>query len=136
MAAALLLALAASIGRAGDPATAEPSTAPAAIQAVQMQAQQATAQAVEIRDSTREQMVAADALRRFLEDKVREKEGKAPKGWEQPVLDAYKSPDAPESFIDATLPRQLPTEIQPAPAVEGPKVDEQPPQAAAAPSEE
>lgn len=67
------------------------------------------------RDDVAEMQREVDAIRRFLADRQRAQEGKAPRGWAQPPLDSYLWPSSPESFIPP-MKATLPVPVAPVPA--------------------
>ena len=119
MAIALLIVLSGSCAAGGGSSVELPIAAPMAaeppligsLDGIAQSAEDAEA-AEEVREDTHQSTVDADALRRFLEDKVRVKNGLAPKDFVQPELDTYKDSKSPESFVDPTLPRQLEAHVE------------------------
>lgn len=43
-----------------------------------------------------------DALEHFLADRLAVEQGKAPRGWVQPPIEAYMAPGAPQSFLPSS----------------------------------
>lgn len=72
-------------------------------------------QVQEVQEQLVQQVDRLTAIERYLADQVRVKEGKAPKGWVQPPLDAYLKPGAPESLVPGVTPPALPIATAPTP---------------------
>lgn len=67
-------------------------------------AAQVQQQLQEVQEQLDQQVDRLTAIERYLTDQVRAKEGKAPRRWVQPPLDAYLVPEAPESLVPGAVP--------------------------------